>query len=251
MIFMMENRIPPKPPRAGRPVMNPMEARRRQTLFMTQFSILLAIEAIVCFTPLGSLPIGPLVATLSHIPVIITAVNLGVGAGSAMGFFFGLFSFIVMTFMPGASAMTAFVFTPAFPPGNGWSLVICFVPRILIGTVSGAVFRLFRPLAVKGRGWDIFSYAITGALGSLTNTVLVLGGIYVFFGEPYSAACGMTYEALIGAIMGVVGTNGMLEMALAILCTYAVCKPVRKFILRNEPDFRKKNEPASPVPEEK
>ena len=56
-------------------------------LFIAQFGILLALEAIVCFTPLGSLPaIGPIVATLSHIPVIITAIVLGTGAGAAMGF---------------------------------------------------------------------------------------------------------------------------------------------------------------------
>lgn len=240
----MKKRIPDDMSRDESNVrMNPAELHRHQTLLLTQFSILLAIEAIVCFTPLGSLPIGPLVATLSHIPVIITAVNLGVGAGSAMGFFFGLFSFIVMTFMPGASAASAFVFTPAYAPGNGWSLVICFVPRILIGTVSGLVFKFLHRFSNKGRVWDILSYAITGALGSLTNTVLVLGGIYIFFGEPYAEAFGLAYEALIGAIMGVVGTNGMLELALAVVCTYVICKPIRKFILRSEPSY--KNKPSA------
>ena len=82
--------------------------KRNALIKMVQFSILLALEVIMCFTPLGSIPIGPMVATLAMIPVILTGILLGVGAGAAMGFFAGLFSFIVWTFIsPGP---TAFVF---------------------------------------------------------------------------------------------------------------------------------------------
>ena len=60
--------------------------------YFTRFCIILTIEAIVCFTPLGSLPaIGPIVATLGMLPVIIAAHTLGLRAGAAMGFFAGLF----------------------------------------------------------------------------------------------------------------------------------------------------------------
>ncbi|HBT90992.1 MAG TPA: ECF transporter S component, partial [Ruminococcaceae bacterium] len=87
----------------------------KKTLRLAQFAMLLAIEAVVCFTPLGSLPaVGPLVATLGMVPVIITAIVMGTGAGSAMGAFAGLFSFLVWTFTPPPlSAPMAFVFTPA------------------------------------------------------------------------------------------------------------------------------------------
>ena len=100
--------------------------KRNALIKMVQFSILLALEVIMCFTPLGSIPIGPMVATLAMIPVILTGILLGVGAGAAMGFFAGLFSFIVWTFIsPGP---TAFVFTPFVSigdiHGNGWSLVL-------------------------------------------------------------------------------------------------------------------------------
>jgi len=120
----------------------------KKTIFLAQFAMLLAIEAIVCFTPLGSLPIGPMVATLGMVPVIITAIILGTPAGTAMGFFTGLFSFLVMTFTP--PTPVAFVFTPFYSigavHGNFWSLVICFVPRILVGTVTGLCFSLFSRL---------------------------------------------------------------------------------------------------------
>ena len=72
--------------------------KRNALIKMVQFSILLALEVIMCFTPLGSIPIGPMVATLAMIPVILTGILLGVGAGAAMGFFAGLFSFYCMDF---------------------------------------------------------------------------------------------------------------------------------------------------------
>ncbi len=88
----------------------------KNTLFMAQFALLLAIEIIVCFTPLGSIPIGPIVATLAMIPVIITAILLGVGAGAVMGAFAGLCSFLVMTFV--SPSPTSFVFTPFYSVGD-------------------------------------------------------------------------------------------------------------------------------------
>ena len=124
--------------------MEELNSSRKRTLFIAQFSILLAIEAIVCFTPLGSLPaLGPIVATLSHIPVIITAVLLGTKAGAGMGFFFGLFSFIVWTFMPPVPPI-AFVY-PVLPLGQFRGILESgdlFVPRILICVVTGLTFQL-------------------------------------------------------------------------------------------------------------
>ncbi|MDR3551866.1 MAG: ECF transporter S component [Clostridia bacterium] len=211
--------------------MSTQKSNRERTLFLTQFSMLLAIEAIVCFTPLGSIPIGPIVATLGAIPVIVAAIVLGTGAGTAMGFFFGLFSFIVWTFMP-PNPVIAFVFTPAYIGGNFWSLVICFVPRILVGLVTGACFSLFSRLFNKHRGLSVLVYSLSGILGSLINTFLVLGGIFVFFGRAYAGAIGKTYELLLGLIGVTVLTNGLMEAALGGVVAYAVCFPLRKFLKR-------------------
>lgn len=198
----------------------------KKTIFLAQFAMLLAIEAIVCFTPLGSLPIGPMVATLSGVPVIITAIILGTRAGTAMGFFFGLFSFCVMTFTP--PTPVAFVFTPFYSigsvHGNFWSLVICFVPRILIGTVTGLCFNLFTRLK-----WNkVLTYSVSGVLGSLTNTLLVMGGIYVFFGQSYSTVIGQSFNALLGLIGLTILTSGIPEAIIGGIAAYAICYPIKK-----------------------
>jgi len=198
----------------------------KKTIFLAQFAMLLAIEAIVCFTPLGSLPIGPMVATLGMVPVIITAIILGTPAGTAMGFFTGLFSFLVMTFTP--PTPVAFVFTPFYSigavHGNFWSLVICFVPRILVGTVTGLCFSLFSRLK-----WNkVFAFSVSGVLGSLTNTILVLGGIYVFFGQSYATVIGKSFDVLLGIIGLSILTNGIPEAVIGGIAAYAICYPIKK-----------------------
>lgn len=202
-----------------------------QILFLTRFSMLLAIEAIFCFTPLGSIPIGPIVATLGMIPVIVTAIVLGTRAGAMMGFFAGLFSFIVWTFMP-PNPVVAFTFSPFMNGGNLWSLVICFLPRILVGVVAGAVFSALTTALGKRKRWSVVRYGLSGLLGSLINTVLVLGGIYLFFGRSYAGAIGKTYNALLGLIGLTFLTNGLMEALLSAIVAVAVCLPLRERFLK-------------------
>ena len=206
----------------------------KKVLFMAQFALLLAIEIIVCFTPLGSIPIGPLVATLAAVPVIITSILLGTGAGTLMGFFTGLFSFLVWTFMP--PSPLGFVFTPFYSvgevQGNFWSLVICFVPRILIGTVAGLSYRGFTRVFSRWPKLHFLPYVFSGILGSLTNTILVLGGIYLFFGQEYAVANGISYALLLGALGVSVATNGLLEAAIGGLSAYVISRPVQKALKR-------------------
>lgn len=205
--------------------------KNKKTLFMVQFSLLLAIEALFCFTPLGSLPIGPIVATLAMIPVVITAILLGTKAGTLMGFFTGLFSFIVWTFMP--PSPIAFVFTPFYSigeiGGNFWSLVICFVPRILTGTVAGLCYNAFKRKNMK----DILAFGFSAIFGSMTNTLLVLGGIFLFFGHDYASLVGLQYNLLLGAIGTVILTNGIPEAIIAWIAAIAVCLPVKKILKQN------------------
>lgn len=205
--------------------------KNNKTLLLVQFSILLAIEAIFCFTPLGSLPaLGPIVATLAMIPVIITSILLGTKAGTLMGFFAGLFSFIVWTFTP-PSPIVAFVFTPFYSlgefSGNLGSVLICFIPRILVGTVAGLTYNgLSKAMPTK----NILCYSLSAAFGSLVNTFGVMGGIWLFFGNQYSSIAG-------GAMLMIIGTtilfSGIPEAIVSAVASSAVCKPM-KTIMRKK-----------------
>lgn len=186
-----------------------------------EFCVLLSIELLVCLTPLGSIPIGPIVATISMVPVIITTLVLSLSAGMIMGFAFGLLSFIVWTFMTPNPAM-AFLFTPFYSAGqfqgNFFSLVICFVPRILI-----AVFTHYTYMIFKNKCNDKIAMIIASIFGSLTNTIFVLLFIGLFFGQQYEALIG---NSIINIIMATIFINGIPE---AIFC--AIVCPVVSFIL--------------------
>jgi len=196
------------------------------TRTLVQLALLTGIEIIFAFTVFGSIPIGPIVATLAHIPVIIAAIYLGYGAGTYMGFLFGLLSFIVHSFVtPGP---TSFVFTPLYSigdvSGNFWSIIICFVPRILLGVVAAFIYQTVAKYDKK----KYIASGVAAVISTLIHTVLVLGGIYVFFGESYAAVNNMAFDLLFGAIMTVVGTNGVPEALIAGVVAVALAKPMTK-----------------------
>ena len=53
-----------------------------------------AVIAVFSFTPIGSIPVGPLVITLNIIPIAIAAISLGPVGGAIIGGVFGIFSFL-------------------------------------------------------------------------------------------------------------------------------------------------------------
>lgn len=196
-------------------------SRRVDLKNLVLLALFMAIVVVMANVPfLGYIPLGFMNATTIHIPVIIGACILGGKSGMALGFVFGLTSLINNTLKP---LITSFVFTPFYSldprfSGSFKSILICFVPRILIGVVAWAVFMLAKkfvklPLAC----------ALAGLLGSMTNTVLVMGGIYFLFGESYAAAKGLGFEALFGVIMSVVCANGVVEALVAALLTAVIC----------------------------
>lgn len=198
---------------------------------IVEFSILLAIEAIFCFTPLGSLPaIGPIVATLGMIPVIITSLLLGFGYGAMMGFFAGLFSLIVWSFMP-PSPLVAFVFSPLYSlgtyQGNFGSILISFVPRILTGLFPYLIYRGLVKIWPKGDRWCL---AIAAFLSSLENTIGVLGLIWIFFGKEYSSLAGKSMLALIGLT---VLTSGLPEALISSIVSPLIVRGTRAALTKN------------------
>lgn len=200
--------------------------KSKKTQYMTSMALFLAIEIILVVTPLGYIPIGPLNATTMHIPVIIAGIVLGKKAGTELGFVFGLTSLIKATIQPG---ITSFCFSPFVTigtmSGNYKSLLIAFVPRILLGYLAGFVFEIMKKNNRENLG------VVVGALtGAITNTVLVLSGIYIFFGEAYASAVGVQYSTLVTVLLGVVSTNGILEAILGAIVSLAIYKALKPIL---------------------
>ena len=187
---------------------------------------IIIIEAIVCFTPLGSVPIGPIVATLSCIPVIVASLTLGYKEGAITGFLFGLFSFIVWTIIPPNPAFS-FIFTPFYDAaeykGNIFSLVICFLPRILTGVTPYLMYKSLKNINIP----EYISIMLSSVIGSLTNTVLVLLFIYIAFNKEYSSLLGIS---MIDIIKVTITTNGLVEAILAVVIVSPIVIALKKII---------------------
>lgn len=201
-----------------------MEKKNDKVLGLVQLALFSAIIIIMAFTPfLGYIPLGFTRATIIHIPVIVGSIILGPKKGAFLGFLFGLTSLINNTVNPTA---TSFVFTPFYSiggtSGNILSLVICFVPRILVGVVPHFVYIGLKKLLEDKKGSEATSLAIAGLSGALTNTLLVMNMIYFFFGSAYAEANKKSMEALYGFIMSIIGINGVPEAIVAAILTAAI-----------------------------
>lgn len=199
--------------------------RSKKTQYLTFMAMFLAIEIILVVTPLGYIPIGPLSATTMHIPVIIAGIALGKKAGAQLGLVFGLTSLIRATMQPG---ITSFCFSPFVTVGNisgDWrSVLIALVPRIFLGYLAGVIFDFLKN---KINNENIAAIA-SALVGAITNTVLVLGGIYFFFGGAYADAVNIAYSSLLVMLLGIVTTNGIVEAilgAIVALLAYKAIKP--------------------------
>lgn len=199
-----------------------------QTLGMVQVALFAALIMILAFTPfLGYIPLGFTRATIIHIPVIIGSLILGPKKGAFLGFIFGLTSLINNTINPTA---TSFVFSPFYQLGEmhgGFSsLIICFVPRILVGVIPYYVYRGFHRVF----GNKTVSLAVSGVAGALTNTLLVMNFIFLFFRDAYASANNVASEAVYGFIVSIIGINGVPEAIVAgILITL-----IGQVLLRNK-----------------
>lgn len=200
---------------------------RTQVLGLVQAALFAALIIIMAFTPfLGYIPLGFTRATIIHIPVILGALLLGPKKGAVLGFVFGMTSLINNTMNP---TVTSFVFSPFYSlgeiHGGIGSIIICFFPRILVGIIPYYIYRFLRE---KCKAPMTVSLGASGLSGALTNTILVMGMILLFFKDAYAAANGIGTNAVYGFILSIIGMNGVPEAFVAAVITAGVGKVLWK-----------------------
>ncbi len=205
-----------------------MNNNRKEIQKLTLTAFFVAIQIILTVTPLGYIPLGAISITTMHIPVILAGIFLGAGTGALIGGVFGMSSMLRATFAPG---ITSFLFSPFITvggiSGNFSSLIIVFVPRILLGWLSGKMFRILRK-----RIGNLPSCSVTAAACTILHTLMVMGLIWALFGPQYAEALGIAAEAVGTVIMGVITSNGILETILAAIVIPALDKALWPTIRR-------------------
>lgn len=202
-----------------------------KTTGLVQVALFAALIVIMSVTPLGYIPLGFMRATIIHVPVILGSILLGPKKGATLGFIFGLTSFINNTINP---VVTSFVFTPFYSlgefKGGFGSIIICFLPRILVGVIPYFVYRALQIFMKKKESGQYISLGVAAVAGSLTNTILVMGMILVFFKDSYAAAREVSSEAIYGVIATVIGVNGVPEAIVAAVIVTFLGKVLLRFV---------------------
>jgi len=168
-----------------------MPQERTRKIVIT--GIMGAIAVFLGVTRWGFIPwFGGVSLTIMHVPVIIGAVLEGPIVGALIGLIFGIASLIQAAVAPNGPGDV--IFTNPF---------IAVLPRLFIGPVAWAVWHLLKR-------WAPLGLIASGALGSLTNTILVLGAIGLLGILPWPA------------IGGIIVSNGLLEAALSAVLVLVI-----------------------------
>lgn len=207
-----------------------MKTKKTDIRWMVSVALMAAIVIVLANTPLGMIQLPIIKATTVHIPVIIGAVLLGPNAGAILGFVFGMCSLISNTMAP---TLLSFAFSP-FMSTTGllgavkalWVSVGC---RILIGVAAGWLWILIKKIKMN----QMVSLIVTGFLGSMVNTVAVMGSIYLLFAKQYAEAKEVAVTAVWGLVMGTVTASGIPEAIAAAILVTVITKMLLKIRIVN------------------
>lgn len=180
--------------------------RRTDTRKLARAGILCALIIVMTLMPFtGYIPYGGAAEiTTLHIVVIAGAVLLGWEYGTVLGLVWGL-----------TCLVRAYVTAIWLPFGFGNPLV-AVLPRILVGLVAGLVAQGLRKTRIR----TSLALGITAAVGTLTNTVLVLTAMSIYLRSTIIS----TISTIIASLVTI---NGIIELFAAIIIVPAVVAAIR------------------------
>lgn len=202
-----------------------MNKQKKDIRWSVTVALMMAIVILLANTPLGMIQLPIVKATTVHIPVIIGSIVMGPMAGAILGATFGICSLISNTMAP---TLLSFAFSP-FLSTTGlvgvckaiWVSVGC---RTLMGVAAGWLWLLLKKIKVNQN----IALLITGFMGSMFNTIFVMGSIYLLFAGQYAEAKEVAVTAVFGLIMGTVLASGVPEAIAAAILVIALGKVLIK-----------------------
>ena len=192
---------------------------------MVVIAMLSGISIFLGLTGLGFVPFPLFKLTILHIPVIIGAVIEGPIVGASIGLIFGLFSLYQNITAP--TLMSPFFYNP----------IVSIVPRVLIGIVAYYVYKLLKEKFKSTKT----ALTIAAVAGSLTNTVGVLGSIYLFYFKDYAnillsngSVTETSRSSITIALLTIFGTNGLAEAIISAIISAPIVIAIFKLQKRKK-----------------
>ncbi|NLL71539.1 MAG: ECF transporter S component [Epulopiscium sp.] len=176
--------------------------------------LMIGISIILASTPLGLIPTPIVSATILHVPTIIMALLEGPIAGMGVGLAVGLATLVRALTSPTG------VLDPLFI-----NPFVSVFPRVLIGLSAYYGSVLGQKLFPKASFRETMGIIVGSALGSLTNTVGVLGMLALIYGSRVKE---LTGTKAITLLFTVAGTNGVMEIIVASILSVVIVKALHK-----------------------
>lgn len=172
-----------------------------------------AILLVMSWTPLGYLKVGFLEITLNVIPLAVAAITLGSAGGAVTGAVFGLTSFLQCIGIGGLSPLGEVLFgiSPVC------CFIVCFVPRLLDGYLSGIIFR-----GLSAKTPRTVACYITGFAAAFLNTLFFMTALILLYGSHSYMQELIAGRNIVVFVCAFVGINAVFEMLACTVVSGAV-----------------------------
>ncbi len=189
-----------------------MKKKILTTRQMVTIGVLAGICIVLDVAQIGFIPTPTMNFTFMHVPVLIGAILEGPLVGAITGLMFGLISLMKQFTKP--TPMSVILMDPIISVGV----------RVFMGYITAVIFR---QLTKRGVGKTI-STAVSAFLGSMTNTIGVLGLAWLLHLQQYAKIKNLPVEKVKGLIASIALVNGVPEAFIAV----AICVPVALALLK-------------------
>lgn len=92
----------------------------------------------------------------------------------------------------------------------------------ILGVVVGVVAFVAIEFLFMNKDAKALGFISAGIAGAMTNTLLVMGSIYLFYKDPYANLLQIDPSAVMGVIAGVISFNGVIEAVVGAIIVYLV-----------------------------
>lgn len=163
-----------------------------------------ALVVVLGITKLGMIPLGPTASiTILQIPVILIAMLCGLWESLVVGLSFGVLSLVQAAMSP-SGVLDPFFVNP----------LISILPRMLLGLVAWLLWKGLAAVKMP----KVLAAALTGFVGTVAHTVMVIGCLYLFGNGVKEAMGGAGYFTIMGMLL----PQACLEAAAATIVCAAV-----------------------------
>lgn len=184
--------------------------KKQDNFKLTIISLMIAVTLVMVMTSLGTISFGIISVTIAHIPILITAIVIGLKEGLIVAFAFGLFSMI--------RAITAplGILDPLFA-----NPAISILPRLMIPITTYFLYKYLSKIN------DTLGTIVAVALGNLTNTFFVYFSMFLFMRARVEEAMGKDFKTV---IIGLVSTSTAIKTVLVVIITVPIVKALQKYM---------------------